>query len=128
MDDGNTDVVAAAPEPEAPKFVGGAARFKSVTLAWPLAYDGAIYDHVNLHRLTAKEVADWVESIKEKDSVRFPIYRDDSGASIPDVVLDALDDDDRLALDEAAKDFLPRRFQDVESDGSGPAAGGTIAP
>jgi hypothetical protein len=128
MDDGTKDVAAAPAAPETPKFVGGASRFKSIPLAWPLVYGGVLYDHIILQRLTAKEVADWVEDIKEKDEVRFPIYRDDAGTSIPDAVLDALDDDDRLALDEAAKDFLPRRFRDVEGDGSGPAAGGTIAP
>ena len=38
-------------------------------------------------------------------------FRDDAGAVIPEIVLNSLDDDDSLALDEAARDFIPKRFR-----------------
>lgn len=105
-------------------------RFKSVPLQWPIEYAGKTYTEVQIVRLTAKEVADWVEGIKgrEKEEVRIPIFRDADGLPIPDAVLDGLDDDDRLALDEAALDFLPRRFRAAPASASGPADGAITAP
>lgn len=59
--------------------------------------------------------------------VRLPLFRDERGEPIPDEVMDALDDDDRLALDEAAANFLPRRFRGLAERDSGPDIGATTA-
>lgn len=119
---------AAAP-PIAPQFVDAAARRKTIDLDYPVAYEGRIYTCIHLQRLTAQEVADWVESIvgKEGGRIRFPLFRDDAGAPIPDAVLDGLDADDRDVIDKATIDFLPRRFRGVTEIASEPAAGDTTA-
>jgi hypothetical protein len=97
----------------APRFVGGAARVKTVPLAWPVEYDGKVYDEITIKRLTAREVADFSEKLeKEKNgALRWPVFVDGEGAPIPDVVLDAIDDDDNLEIQKALIDFLPRRFR-----------------
>ncbi len=59
--------------------------------------------------------------------VRLPLFRDEHGEPVPDAVMDALDDDDRLALDEAAENFLPRRFRGLAAQDTGPDIGATTA-
>lgn len=97
-----------------PRIVGGGARDRAVALAWPVAHGAATIDAIHVRRLTVKEVADYIEALRASPPeavVRFPMYCDAAGAPIPPEVLDALDDDDMLALEEAARDFLPRRFR-----------------
>lgn len=124
-----TDI--SSPSPAAPAFVNAAARRRSVKLQWPLEYDGRVYDEICVRRLTVAEVAAWVEGLKaggENPHPHMPIYVDAAGAPIPDVVIDALDDDDGAALDEVVRDFLPRRFRGLQDSASGPADGGNSAP
>ena len=122
-----TDI--SSPPPAAPVFVNTAARRRSVKLQWPLEYGGRVYDEICVRRLTVAEVAVWVEGLKTGgDNPHMPIYVDAAGAPIPDVVIDALDDDDGAALDEAVRDFLPRRFRGLQASASGPADGESSAP
>jgi hypothetical protein len=123
-----TDAPAPVAPAAPPAFVGGKPRLRTIALDWPVEYDGKVYSRIHLQRLTAKEVADWVESIKDKQDVRFPLYRDDDGNQIPDVVLDGMDDDDLTALNEAAADFLPRRFRGVMASDSGHGVGDPTEP
>jgi hypothetical protein len=118
----------AAP-PAPPQFVDAAARRKTIDLDYPVTYEGRTYTRIHLQRLTAQEVADWFESVagKEGGKIRFPLFRDDDGAHIPDAVLDGLDTDDRDVIDKATIDFLPRRFRGVMASASEPQAGDTIA-
>lgn len=112
-----------------PVFLNAAARRRSVTLQWPLEYDGRVYAEIFIRRLTVAEVAAWVESLKAGDgNSHMPIYVDAAGAPIPDAVIDALDDDDGVALDEVVRDFLPRRFRGQQESVSDPAAGENSAP
>ena len=118
-----------APAPAPARFVEtGRPRFKVVTLDWPVEHDGRVFSEVHLVKLTAKEVADFIASMKDNGGGRLPIFRDAGGASIPDAVMDALDDDDKLALDEAAEPFLPRRFRAALASGLAPADGAAIEP
>jgi hypothetical protein len=114
--------------PAAPKFLGDRPRFKSVPLEWPIDYDGKEYREIHLVKLTAKEVADWLETLDANGSAKFPIFRDADGAPIPDAVLDGLDADDREEVDKAAVDFLPRRFRGVTASASGSADGAATGP
>lgn len=92
-------------------------RAKTIDLQWPVEFNGREYRSVTLVRLTAGEVAAFQSEIEKLLSadpdakVRFPLFRDERGESIPDEVMDALDDDDRYSLEESAADFLPRRFR-----------------
>lgn len=129
MTDQETQAPAAAPEP--PRFVGDRPRFKAIPLEWPIAYGGKEYSEIHLVRLTAKDVADYIDSFKDRDpneAVVLPIFRDADGADIPPAVLDALDEGDRFEIDQAAVDFLPRRFRAIQESGSGPADGDNTAP
>jgi hypothetical protein len=115
-------------------ITGDRPRAKTVPLEWPVEYAGKVYDAVTLVRLTAGDVIKFsreLETALKNDPdapVRFPIFKDDSGAPIPDEVLDALDDDDRMTLDEAAVDFLPRRFRALAAQGSTLETPGDGAP
>jgi len=108
-------------------------RAATITLEWPIAYNGRVYATITVARLTAAEVARFQEEIVQLlDSgadakVRLPLFRDERGELVPDAVLDALDDDDRLALDEAAAGFLPRRFRGLAAQDTGPDIGATTA-
>lgn len=106
-----------ASEKKPARIVSARPRSKEIDLQWPVEFDGREYKTITLVRLTAAEVAEFqseIESLLKNDPdtrVRFPLFRDESGETIPDEVMDALDDDDRFALEEAAADFLPRRFR-----------------
>ena len=116
------------------QFLSDRPRMKPVRLDWPVTFDGLEYREITLVRLTAGEVARFQEELEAllRDNpdaaLRFPIFRDETGAAVPAEVLDALDDDDRFELDRAAADFLPRRFRGIAEPSSGPDAGGNIAP
>lgn len=97
--------------PAPPRYIGDKPRSKIVTLENPITYDGREYRAITIVRLNAKEVEDMLAAINRGEAARFPIFRDDAGAVIPEIVLDSLDDDDSLALDEAARDFIPKRFR-----------------
>jgi hypothetical protein len=99
-----------------PKFIGGPARSRVVPLEWPLEYDGREYSSVTIVKLNAKEVKEVLAAINRGESSKIPIFRDADGGVIPDGVLDALDDDDSFALDEAAGEFIPRRFKPEKDD------------
>jgi hypothetical protein len=111
MVDKTNEQTEAAPTPAAPKFIGGGPRSKVVPLEHPVAYDGREYHAITLVRLNAKEVEDMLDKINRGEGTEIPIFRDVEGAVIPKIVLDALDDNDALALDEAAPEFIPRRFK-----------------
>ena len=115
------------------RIVSDRPRGATITLEWPIEYYGRVYATITVARLTAGEVARFQEEIVQLlDSgadakVRLPLFRDARGELIPDAVMDALDDDDRLALDEAAENFLPRRFRGLAAQDTGPVIGATTA-
>ena len=115
------------------RIVSDRPRAATIELDWPVEYAGRVFAAITVARLTAGEVARFQDEIvglleSGADSkVRLPLFRDEDGAPIPDAVMDALDDDDRLALDEAALSFLPRRFRGLAARDSGPDIGATTA-
>lgn len=100
-----------------PLFVGGKARQTTIVLDFPVEFEGTTYSEIGLRRLTAGEVAVFMDAARamiEADAnanPRAPIFVTNAGEPIPNGLFDALDDDDAFRLDESAKDFLPRRFQ-----------------
>lgn len=121
-----TPAPAAADDAAAPLFISKSPRFTSIDLQWPIAYRGKEYHSIRLVRLTVAEVAAFQESITDlapNAKVRWPIYRDERMETIPDAVLDALDDDDSFRLEEIVRDFLPRRFQAAPASGLDPRNG-----
>ena len=113
------------------RIVSDRPRAATIALEWPVEYGGRIYKTIIVARLTAAEVARFQDEIVQllessaDSKVRLPLFRDERGEPIPDKVMDALDDDDRLALDEAVVSFLPRRFRELAARDSGPDIGAT---
>jgi hypothetical protein len=103
------------------RFAGSRPRGRVLTLEWPIEVDGRTIPELVLRRLTGAEMADLqdlMESLttagKFDDSALFALVADQP----PDVIR-ALDEDDWLALREAALDFLPRRFREAVGSTSG---------
>jgi hypothetical protein len=115
------------------RIVSDRPRAATIELDWPVEYAGHVYTAITVARLTASEVARFQDEIVQllesgaDTKVRLPLFRDEEGAPIPDAVMDALDDDDRLALDKAAANFLPRRFRGLAEQDSGPDIGAPTA-
>jgi len=110
-----------------PRFVGDRARAKLIDLEWPVEFEGRVFERIAIARLTAREVADFTDmAIKAEPnaSLPLPVFRDEAGTPLPVGLLDALDADDRDALNEAALDFLPKRFRGALTSASEPAPGG----
>jgi len=107
----------AATETAAPKFVDAGKRMGMVPLEHPIEFGGKVYDKIALRRMTAQDVADYIErvSVEAKETpdkfIRFPIYFHTDGAAVPSEVFTALDADDSEKVQEAALNFLPRSFR-----------------
>jgi hypothetical protein len=96
--------------PASPRFANEAGRTERIDLDWPVIFDGKTYDHIIARRMTASEVADFVEEVRampegERNRARLPIFM------APAEVLAMLDADDDDKLGEVADRFLPRRFR-----------------
>lgn len=105
----------AAPPPAAPMFDAAEKRQKIISLEWPFTLDGKRLEKVIIRRMTQAEVAGMIQAINAAkdtgaDEIGFPIFYDTDGFLLSDTILSAMDADDAAALDEAARDFLPRRF------------------
>lgn len=119
---------------------------RRVPMAFPFEWNGAVHAEVVVRRMTARQVADFVRDHTERKKVDpdappfFPMFFTVDGTMLPPEVLDALISDDNDSLDEAALDFLPRRFKQSEpatpatatatpasSPTSGAATGPTLA-
>jgi hypothetical protein len=87
------------------RIAGGAPREKSVPLEWPVEFDGKTWTAVTIRRVTGKEVEDYMEALGRDERPIPPMF------GCPLEVYEAMDDDDRFALDEAVIPFLPRRLR-----------------
>ena len=88
-------------------------RVESYALAYPFELDGVEYRTITIKRLTGAEVAAFMEKMRDAPqgtSLRYPLFFVER-VEISDAAWAALDDDDRLALEAIASDFLPARFR-----------------
>lgn len=108
-----------AKEIASPRIIEPKGRSKTIPLDWPLDYDGKTFDKVTIRRVSGKEVEEFLAAVSAKEegdpSLMLPTIE------CPRAVYDAMDDDDRLKVDEVAFDFLPRRLKDM-AGGSTPSA------
>lgn len=105
MSDQEEGAALAAPvavPPAAPKFLDERKRFRVVPLQWPIEYDGTVWSEITVRRLTAAEVAAFIEA---EDKKLPPMF------DAPAIVIDNLDDDDAVEVNKAVADFLPRRWR-----------------
>ncbi len=82
-------------------------RSTTVALEWPVEFDGKVYDTITVRRCSGREVDLFVAAVAaaaDGVSVKTPMI------DCPTEVYDAMDDDDRLRLEEAVLPFLPRRL------------------
>lgn len=98
------------------RIIGGAPREKIVPLEYPVEFDGKEWTEVRIHRVSGKQVEDYMEALGRNERPMPPMF------DCPMEVYDAMDDDDRFALDEAVVPFLPRRLR-AAAEQNPPAAG-----
>ena len=95
--------------PEKAQIVSPKERTAVVPLDWPVEFGGQVYETITIRRVSAREVEEFIEAIStHKDgepNVKAPMI------DCPQEVYEAMDDDDRLRLEEALVPFLPRRLQ-----------------
>ncbi|TIS37495.1 hypothetical protein [Mesorhizobium sp.] len=109
----------ADPEESAPKtarVVSSAPREKMVPLEFEVEFDGKTWTEVRIRRVSGKEVEDYMEALGRGERPMPPMF------DFPLEIYEAMDDDDRLAIDEAVIPFLPRRLK-AAAEQSPPAAG-----
>lgn len=111
MENPETNAPAEMPAPEAvpavARIVGGAPRDMMVPLAFPIEFDGKTWEELRVRRVTGVEISNYMEALARKDDpAPLPPTFD-----FPRAVYEALDDDDLLAVEEAAFRFLPRRLR-----------------
>lgn len=85
-------------------IVSATPRSIQVPLKYPVEFDGKVWDEVMVRRVSGKEVETFVAATINGEAVVPPMIE------CPLEVFEAMDDDDRLVLEEAAVPFSPRRF------------------
>lgn len=89
----------------AARIVSSAPREKAVPLEYTVEFDGKTYTEVTLRRATGKQIEDYMDALGRGERAMPPMM------DFPMEVYDAMDDDDRFAVDEAVVPFLPRRLR-----------------
>lgn len=96
------------------RIVSDRPRYKSIKLDWPVEFNGKVYSEINISRLTVSEVANFAKSLegsKDDEAAMLPMFFDNEMQPIPKEVFDAMDQDDKDAIDQESLLFLPRRFR-----------------
>lgn len=106
--------------PAAARIVGGAPRETVVPLEYPVEFDEKTWSEVRISRVTGRQVEEYIEALSRGERPMPPMF------DCPIEVYDAMDDDDRFALDQAVVPFLPRRLR-VAAEQPLPAIGPTSA-
>ncbi len=90
---------------------------KAVPLAYPVTFAGRDWTEIHLRRLSVAQIAavfaNHTANLALNPDARLdlPIFIDEEGNDLPDGLLDELDPDDTEAVNEAASNFMPRRFK-----------------
>jgi len=100
------------------KIVSTRERERKIPLEFEVEYDGKTYTEVTVRRVTGKEIEDYMEVLASSKERIVPPMID-----CPLAVYEAMDDDDRFAIDTAMRDFLPRRLRVAAESGSVPHSG-----
>ncbi len=102
--------------PRAARIASEAPREKLVPLEYPVEFDDKTWTEVRIRRVTGKQVEEYMDALGRNERPMPPMF------DFPIEVYDAMDDDDRFAIDEAVVPFLPRRLR--VAAGQNPAAAG----
>lgn len=96
-----------APPPTA-KVIYSGEHEKLVPLEWPIEFDGKVYDQIRVHRVSGKQVRDYLEALRTSQTDILPPMID-----CPIEVWNALDADDQETVDLAAAEFTPKRLKAI---------------
>lgn len=105
-------------EPPVAKIVSSRERERKIPLEFEVAYDGRTYTEVTLRRVSGKEMEDYMDILAaSKERVMPPMI------DCPMSVYEQMDDDDRFEIDQAMRDFMPRRLRATAESVSAPQSG-----
>jgi hypothetical protein len=95
---------------------------KLVPLEWPIEFDGKVYDQIRVHRVSGKQVRDFLEALRTSEADILPPMID-----CPMEVWNALDADDQETVDLAAMEFTPKRLKAIFNAAAALETAGTPA-
>jgi hypothetical protein len=103
-------------EKPAPKFIGTESRSATVTLKYPMEYDGVIYKTITLSRISGAQLQNLNKQDGDPAIALMHLL-----TGVPHRVLEALDAEDFAEINVVGADFLPRRLMEAaeqnQSDG-----------
>lgn len=105
-----------ADEVKVARVIGAAEREKMVPLEFPVEFEDKTWTEVKIRRVSGKEVEQYMDALGRGERPIPPMF------DFPLEVYEAMDDDDRYAIDEAVIPFLPRRLK-AAAEQNPPAAG-----
>ena len=114
---------AAEDKPAPPKFVeriGGAKRSETVTLDWPVEYDGKVWTEITVSRMTVGELQTFFSD--DSDGKVLPMF------DAPPEVMNGLDPDDDDNIKEVVMRFFPRRLRPAADTAPNVESGATMQP
>lgn len=103
-------------------IVGGPDRVETITLAYPVEFNGRTWTEITLKRLTAADLKAFFDT-PQRDRVNDTPWFD-----APREVLAGLDLDDEDRVMERADLFIPARFRVAPASGQGSPAGDNSSP
>lgn len=106
MSDAEQNSVEQPAEIPALRYTAPTEREKMVPLEHPFELNGTHWTQIRVRRVTGKQVSDYMDRMRAGDRDAMPPMVD-----CPQEVWDALDDDDQMLVDEAARPFTPRRLK-----------------
>lgn len=105
-----------ADQVKAARVISTAEREKMVPLEFPVEFEDKTWTEVKIRRVSGKEVEQYMDALGRGERPIPPMF------DFPLEVYEAMDDDDRFAIDEAVIPFLPRRLK-AAAEQNPPAAG-----
>jgi hypothetical protein len=115
---------AAAPvadEPPVAKIVTTQEIERLVPLDWPIEFEGKLYEHIRVRRITGHELQSYVEAMGAAGS-KSPVP---PTIECPQAVWDVMDADDMENVGANSMDFMPRRMKAAGEQT--PSSGGTTS-
>ncbi len=109
------------PAPAPARIVSSLPRDATVKLIYPIEFDGKQWDEVRVRRVTGVEISNYMEALSRGEKPLPPTF------DFPTEVYEALDDDDLLAVEQAAFRFLPRRLRATADAALAPQPGATTS-
>jgi len=89
-------------------IVSPKSRSATVTLDWPVEFDGKVYEELTIRRVTGLEVQKFLIAAQDANLAESSIVP--PMVDCPSEVWANMDDDDRMKVEDAMLPFMPRRL------------------